>query len=367
MKVSDLISENLLVHPFFADPTIHSVCCHTDKVDVGCLFICKGGARYNPIYMLPTVEQKGAVAVVAEEGNDLPCLSIPIFLVHDIRLAEAEIWNRFYQKPTESMTLIGITGTNGKTSTAKILSHIFHSAGRNCGYIGTLGIFMNGLPLFADAEDTMTTPPPERLFYILQEMKKKNADTVVMEVSSHALAQKRVHGLHFQTAIFTNLTEDHLDYHLTMKNYFEEKKKLFLAADHAVINTDDAYGQKLYATLSTPNSSCGVLFDATYTVTNLYEKDQKHTKYTCITPMGEFSVHYPLFGNFNVYNTLLATVTALQNGVCVAQLRAALATLPTIEGRLETIDLSAFGAHHRLNIQSRCNKCGKAGETSVFL
>ena len=339
MKVSELIPARLLLSSLNADISIQGVSDHTEDVHPGDLFICRRGARFDPSYLLPLVEKKGAAAVVAEEGLPLPPLTIPCFRVKDIKEAEAEIWCRFYGMPQSGITLIGITGTNGKTSTAKILCHILTNSGRVCGYIGTLGVELNGRPVPSLTSEGITTPSAALLFRTLRYFRDNGVTTVVMEVSSHALVQKRVHGLTFDYALFTNLTEDHLDYHGSMEDYFGAKRALFEQTRHAVVNTDDAFGKKLFSLLSCPKTDCGVLERASHFIEDLYEKEWESTKYTCVAPYISFEVSYPLFGAFNVYNTLLAATTALLCGICPEQIRGALQALSPIEGRFERLPL----------------------------
>ncbi len=338
MKASQLIPARLLQDAHSAEITVFSICDHTEQIKSGDLFICKAGEHFNPVYLLPTVARKGAAAIVAESGTPIPPLPTPVIFVTDIQEAEAEIWHRFYGMPAKDMTLIGITGTNGKTSTAKILSHIFQSTKEPCGYIGTLGTFINGVLQETDPL-SLTTPSARDLFRTLSSMKRKGVKKVVMEVSSHALAQKRIHGIRFAVGLFTNLTEDHLDYHKTKEAYFEAKSRLFNAVDRAIINIDDPYGKKLSQMLTIPKAECGIIENAPFRVTDLHENGWEGTEYTCITPYGKIAVRYPLFGAFNVYNTLLAIASALECGICPEEVRRALLTLPSMEGRLERLSV----------------------------
>ncbi len=341
MKLSDLIPEACSLPASHRSIRIDGISDHTDRIKQGDLFICRKGNHFDPTYLLPIAERKGAVAILAEEGASLPSMKIPCVYVKNIRRAEANAWRRLYGCPEQGISLIGITGTNGKTSTAMVLSHILTSSDISCGYIGTLGVMLNGHPLTRFSTDGMTTPPPSLLYPILRHFKEEGVQAVVMEVSSHGLAQERVHGLRFDYALFTNLTEDHLDYHGTFESYFETKKKLFQQADHAVINLDDPYGKRLFEQASCAKTACGVLESASYHVEDLYETEQEGTKYTCCFPAGRFAVHYPLQGAFNVYNTLLAVTTALLFGLCPEQIRPPLLRLPSIPGRMERLKLDA--------------------------
>lgn len=339
MKLSDLIPEAHSLPAGHQSIQINGISDHTDRIKKGDLFICKKGKRFDPAYLIPLVERKGAVAVLAEAGTALPSVEIPCVYVDSIRETEAAVWRRFCGYPEQGMSLVGITGTNGKTSTAMILSHMLTNSGISCGYIGTLGVMLNGHPLHRFPIDGMTTPPPSLLYPVLRHFKEQGARAVVMEVSSHGLAQTRVHGLLFDYALFTNLTEDHLDYHGTFDSYFEAKKKLFDQSNHAVINLDDPYGKRLFEQVSCEKTGIGVLENTSYHVEDLYETPEEGTKYTCVTPVSSFDVSYPLQGAFNVYNTLLAITAALLLGLCPDQVKQALLRLPSIPGRMERLAL----------------------------
>ena len=341
MKLSELIPEALFSSQYDPSLEVNGIASHTDDVKQGDLFICKKGRRFDPSCLLSLVEKKGAVAVIAEQSLTLPPSHIPCFRVHDAREAEAVGLYHLYHLDKGMPKLIGITGTNGKTSTAWMVHHVLKENGVCCGYIGTLGTFLNGNRLSAFCADGITTPPPSLLFSVLGHFRDVGAEAVVMEVSSHALSQKRVHGLSFAFGVFTNLTEDHLDYHHTWEDYFEAKRALFEQTKHAVINVDDPYGKQLYSLLSIPKSSCGVIEDASYFIEDLYETPAEGTKYRCVTPYMPFPVSYPLSGSFNVYNTLLAITVSLLYGLCPDQIQKALSCLPAIPGRFERLPIDA--------------------------
>lgn len=341
MKLSELIPKTLFSSLYDPSLEVNGISSHTDNVKKGDLFICKKGHRFDPSCLLSLVEKKGAVAVIAEQDISLPPMQIPCFRVHDAREAEAIGLYHLYQLHKGMPKLIGITGTNGKTSTAWMLHHIFVKSGICCGYIGTLGLFLNGERLSEFRADGMTTPSPSLLFSALAHFRDMGVGVVVMEVSSHALSQKRVHGLSFDFSVFTNLTEDHLDYHHTREEYFEAKYTLFKQTRHAVVNLDDPYGKRLYSLLSIPKSGCGVIEDASYFIEDLYESPAEGTKYRCVTPYMSFPVSYPLNGSFNVYNTLSAITVSLLYGLCPDQIQKALSCLPAIPGRFERLPLDA--------------------------
>ena len=341
MKLSDLLFETELEG--ISDPNeieITAVCDHTEACLRGCLFIAREGRHFSPLSHLDLLEAKGVAALLVAKGTALPReTGIPTFYAASLSDAEAEAFDRYYGRPAEGMRLFAVTGTNGKTSTALILAHLLHASGIPCGYIGTLGTHLGDEPIQTDTS-TMTTPSPSDLYRRLAALKARGASCAVLEVSSHALAEGRVSRFSFDTAIFTNLSEDHLDYHKDMESYFLAKAALFAQAEHAVINRDDAYGERLLSMLSIPKESVGVLADGTdLSVRDLYENGTEETQYLCCAPFGDFPVTYPLFGGFNVYNTLLAIAAALRAGLCPREIREALTTLKKPKGRLEALPL----------------------------
>ncbi|MBO5755600.1 MAG: hypothetical protein J6R89_06040, partial [Clostridia bacterium] len=243
MKLSELLPDEFFLSPRAPSLEVHGVASHTDEVKEGDLFVCKKGLRFDPSFLLPTVEKKGAVAIISEEDAPPTPLHIPFYKVRDAREAEATLLRRFYRWSEGTPKLIGVTGTNGKTSTAWMIRHVLKESGVSCGYIGTLGVFSNEGRLPQFSEEGATTPPPALLFPALAHLRDRGAEAIVMEVSSHALDQKRVFGLSFDVGVFTNLTEDYLAYHHPMDNYFTANCLLFEHTKQAVIILDDPYGK----------------------------------------------------------------------------------------------------------------------------
>ena len=318
---------------------ICGVCDHTDKIEKGWLFIAKCGAKTNPLDLLDLIESKGTAAILLEEGTTLPRKTqLPCFYAKDLALTEAALWEKYYGNPSASLRLFGVTGTNGKTSTAKFLSHLLNAASVRTGYLGTLETTL-GDEAIQDEESTMTTPSARLLYKRLRALADLGAKAVVMEVSSHAIAQKRTALLRFEAVLFTNLSEDHLDYHGSMEAYFEAKRALFAQTELAIINKDDDYGVRLLATLPCQKQSVAVLEEADYTAREVYENGFEGTQYECLSTTGVLNVSYPLFGAFNVYNTLLAIAGAVYAGLSRNQIEAGLKTLKRPKGRLEKLQL----------------------------
>lgn len=327
-----------------ADPSsisIKSVCDRIQDVSANALFICKEGANFSPILHIEEIERAGAAAILLSKNSVPPRkTALPCFFADDLREAEQHVLRRFYESTLRQLKLFAVTGTNGKTSTALFLSHLFEASGIPCAYIGTLGTRFRGEDLADGAE--MTTPSAAILFRRLFRLLEMGATHVVMEVSSHAIAQERITVLSFSAVIFTNLSEDHLDYHGTMEEYYRTKKRLFKQTALAIVCVDDDYGVRLCSELTIPVRRVAVLDEtADYTAEEWYETGTESTQYLCRAPFGSFPVTYPLFSAFNVYNTLLAIAAASESGLCPDQIVHALRTLPHPCGRLEKLPIGA--------------------------
>ena len=297
-----------------------------------CFVAVRGSARDGHAY-LPEVERDGAAMVIiaADATTALPAL-----VVKDTRAAAAVAAAAFYGEPAKGMQIVGVTGTNGKTTTVSLLRHLLDSPETPSASIGTLGVLRgNGIPFGGGSG--LTTPGPIELQRVLRALAKAGVKRVAMEVSSHALDQQRVGGVAFAAAVFTNLTRDHLDYHGTMDAYFEAKARLvsLLAPDGtAVVNADDPWWSRLAAAPRT------VRF-GTVQPADVRAADVRYTPRgsAWLLQWGEASrpVVLPLIGDFNVMNALAAAATALALGMTVEQVAAKLATAPQVPGRLELL------------------------------
>lgn len=304
---------------------IRALACDSRRVTPGTAFIALPGERTDGHRHAPSAAQAGAGLIVAErevEGE------ATVVLVEDTRLALAAMGANFFGHPAKALKLIGITGTNGKTSVAFLLRHILRHAGESCGLIGTVEYDLGGRVLPA----TRTTPGALELHEAFAAMRRAGCSHCVMEVSSHALAQHRVAGLEFAGAAFTNLTQDHLDYHGDMAGYFAVKRKLFemTAADAVLaVNADDEHGRKLVNEFSTKT------FGET-------ESDLQVTELQLGPAESSFQIsetHFaiPLIGRHNVSNAAAAITLAQGLGISTNQCAEALAEAEPVPGRLEPI------------------------------
>lgn len=332
----------------FPDKDIAGIAYDSRKVKEGYLFTAIKGEKYNGNDFIHDVIKKGAVAIVYEQGQPIyetpglgPDPAVCFLRVENSRRALACIANNFYQRPSEKLALVGITGTNGKTTTSYILKSILETDGKNSGLIGTIQYIIKN-KIFPALH---TTPESPEFQGLLQDMFISGCDVVVSEVSSHALAQHRVDYAVFRTAVFTNLTRDHLDFHKTMESYFKAKEKLFtelLGRDGAaVINIDDPYGRRLNLLLK-GRSGCSFTYSLeAKTGADMIASDITHTfegLHFRLSFEGRwYTVSSPLLGTPNVYNILSAAGAAVSLGVPWEAILDGISNVKNIPGRFEKI------------------------------
>ena len=325
------------------NPLIQNLALHSQYVQPSSLFFVVSGAAHDGAEFIDEAVSRGAQVIVTEKL--FPHLrNILQVQVEDVRDAISKIAKVFYEAPDTKLALTGITGTSGKTTTTWLLRHIYETAyGQSSGLLGSLHYDLGKRILPA----SRTTPDALSLTSYLDEMVQANCSHAFMEVSSHGIDQKRVAALEFNTAIFTNLSTEHLDYHLSMDAYFEAKKQLFFQKNlkKAVVNSDDPYGQKLLNCLdkSVQVVTFGLNETADIRAQNI-ELSFEGTHFDCVTPQGSFSVTTKLLGKFNIYNCLAALATCYAQGMDLQQAVSALASFQQVPGRLEKIKI-ATGAH----------------------
>jgi UDP-N-acetylmuramoyl-L-alanyl-D-glutamate--2,6-diaminopimelate ligase len=322
------------------DPAVTGVEYDSRRVKPGCVFVAIRGESSDGNQFIDRAIQSGAVAVVTDSAAEKPRVGIAWAQVPNGRRALARISANFYKKPAERIAITGITGTNGKSTTAFLVEAILAAAGRKSALIGTIEYHVAGKILSAPH----TTPEALELNRIFNEALGNGATDAVMEVSSHALAQERVYGVPFDVAVFTNLTRDHLDYHRTMEEYFAAKRVLFEGcgtdAPRAVVaNIDDEYGAKL-AELSRKKSSLVLRYgwDRGDFHAEKVEITTRGTRFDLITPLGRFAVFSALIGRVNVYNILAAAGACFARGSASEAIVAGIGKLGCVPGRFERVD-----------------------------
>ena len=324
-----------------SDAVITSVERDSRRVQEGALFACITGAHVDAHSFIPDVARAGARAVLTErERVEVPA-GISVLHVSNLQEALDVIVPYFYDYPARSMRVIGITGTNGKTTTSYLTRAILRHAGKRVGLIGTIQVMMED-EVFPTSN---TTPDVIVMQQLLAEMRTRGMDTVIMEVSSHALDQGRVAGIEFDTAVFTNLTQDHLDYHKTMENYARAKARLFdlvstegtKAGKTAVLNADDAASEIMRAHTHCPIIAYGVENSAALMAQDVHLA-QDGMELTLVHDGAVFSrLHIGITGLFNVYNVLAATGAALAEGLPASDIVAALSAFTGVPGRFELV------------------------------
>ena len=320
------------------DRDITSICYDSRRVKPGALFVAMKGGNADGAAYIPQAIAAGAEAVVTE--SDVMAGSATKVFVADTRLALADLAAAFFQHPAKALKIAGVTGTNGKTTTAFLIKHICEQAMHRCGLIGTVRYEIAERILPA----TRTTPESLEVQDLLWQMQSAGCKAAVMEVSSHALMQTRVRGVEFDAAVFTNLTQDHLDYHHTMEAYFEAKTRLFSGLldqkkrGQAVINLDDRYGQLLVQKFRDqfPITTYGVGAQSEFRASNV-RIDFHGMSYQLDARGKSYLVRLPLIGAFNVANSLAAIAASNALGVDVRTAVLALAQAPAVPGRLEAV------------------------------
>ena len=309
-------------------------------VEAGDLFFCVRGATADGHDFAAAAVEAGASALVVERRLDIEA---PQAVVEDARVAMAPAAVAFWGDPTAELRVVGVTGTNGKTTTAFLVRHVLERSGIQTGLLGTVKRIVGG----AAEEVERTTPEAIDLQRTFRRMLDAGDAACVMEVSSHALALRRTDGIRFEVATFTNLTQDHLDFHAGMEDYFGAKRQLFDpeagAPKAAAVNTDDPYGARLAREISTAGQATLITFsaagsaDADLRATDV-EFDAAGSRFLCQAPDGEHAVALPLPGHFNVENALASIASVSSMGIPTGEAAAALADAERVPGRMEPID-----------------------------
>ena len=276
------------------------------------------------------------LAVICDKNAVLPEY-ISRILVNNVRLAMAKAYYRFHNLSLKKMKIIGITGTNGKTTTATLISRILASEGYKIGFIGTGKIEIDGSKI-TDENYSMTTPDPPLLFSSLKKMESHGCNAVVMEVSSHALALEKVAPIEFDYGVFTNLSPEHTDFHSDINSYFDAKLKLFSQSRCSVFNLDDDYGKRAYTLCSSKKISVGVLWHGDVWASNIENHGFDGISYTYHGDCFSFKMKLPLPGIYNAYNSMLAAAVCIDIGCKPCNVKRILSKMAPVEGRYEIIN-----------------------------
>jgi UDP-N-acetylmuramoyl-L-alanyl-D-glutamate--2,6-diaminopimelate ligase len=335
MRLSELFLEVLpMTMMLTADPDVTGVAHDSRAVEPGDLFVALVGQRFDGRAFAPAAVEKGAVAILGPSTGPGPAsVDVPWVPVEDPRSVLGPLAAAVYGHPDQELVMAGVTGTNGKSTVATLISAVMDNADLPAGFIGTLGYRFHERSF----PGGHTTPEASDLFRTLRRMRDAGARAVAMEVSSHALDMGRVAGASFDLAVFTNLTRDHLDYHPDMESYFAAKRKVFRhlkPGGRAVLNVEDPYGRRLAAEM--PDA---VTFGEGGDVrVREVEMRPSGTRGVLTTPRGDVELSTPLLGRYNLLNVLAAAAAAEALGLPHAAVTAALAAQHPIPGRMEPVD-----------------------------
>ena len=334
MKLKDLLREitpTRLTGP--ADRDITGICYDSRKVTPGSLFVAIRGFQSDGHAYIPSALEKGAAALVVEEMPEALPEAVTCVQVSDSRAALARLGAAWYGHPEKELKLVGVTGTNGKTTVTHLTRHILEKNGEKCGLIGTNGIYFGDVA----RESARTTPESLELYGILREMRDAGMTCAAMEVSSHSLVLDRVLGLSFAAAAFTNLTQDHLDFHGDMEHYFQAKTLLFDRCDTAVINVDDQWGARLAQEKTCSKVTFSARSDAADLVAKNVQLQPDGIRAVVVRDCDIARMRLGIPGQFSVYNALTAAGCCLALGLTLEQVCDALSDAPGIKGRAEIV------------------------------
>lgn len=350
MKVQELLE--LLINTEYnesikglMDFNIHDIKIHSQAIEPNDIFICLNGETVNGHDFLESALENGALLVIAEKQyQHLFSDHLPIIWVKDTRESLAICSREFYCKESSHHKYIGITGTNGKTSIASYTAQFIELLCNTAITIGTLGVQIYQNQVVHSIQDTgMTTPQASDLNKIIKQTSQEyNCPHIIMEVSSHSLEQKRVYGIPFSTRIFSNLTQDHLDYHITMEQYFQAKKILFQPSANPnknIINIDDPWGQKLLAQL--PSNNTLITYSLNDSKATLYanniQLDTSGSQFDLHYQSLTIPIHTQLIGEFNIYNLLASIGACLANDHSISQIIPLIPHIQPVHGRLQIV------------------------------
>ncbi len=323
-----------------ADLTVGGLALDSRRVQCGDLFLAYPGEHADGRDFIAQAVANGAAAIAVEPGRQIEGVTVPVIEVPRLRAQVSRIADRFYGSPSAAMTVIGVTGTNGKTSVTQLIGQALRLTGRRCGVIGTLGASADGA---IDTAGNLTTPDPVALQRQLAQWRDAGVDCVAMEVSSHGLEQARVNGIRFRGAVFTNLSRDHLDYHGDMESYGAAKAKLFElpGLEFAVLNVDDDFGRALQQQLQGHLHTLGYGLQR---AASLFVQKERYRNdgidADVVSPWGRLHLNSRLLGDFNLSNLLAVVAVLGELGLDRPALERIAPQLAPIPGRMERVDVS---------------------------
>jgi len=340
MKLSALIRNLAVLGDLGSDPEVFGVRHDSRALEPGELFVTWSGAKFDGRLFAGQAVERGAVAVLADRPRPVEGAGeVPWLTATDPRALLGDLAAPLYGHPDRALTLVGVTGTNGKSTVVELCAAILEAAGLPCGRIGTLGYSFAGADLSSGSPAERTTPEASDFFRLLALMRDRGARAVAMEVSSHALVQGRVKGARFDIALFTNLTRDHLDFHGDLESYFAAKRRLFDALKSGglgVTNLDDAWGRRLASELGLESTFGGAGSGAAVRPGGV-DLDDAGIRGAIVTPKGEVPFRTALLGRYNLANLLAAVAAADALGLPAKAATQGIAATRPLAGRMEAV------------------------------
>lgn len=336
MNLSSILSNiNFEILQGNIDMKINKICYDHRKIEEGDLFIAIVGTKVNGHKFVNDAIKNGAKAVIITENIENNFNEITVIKVEDGRKALAVISSNYYGNPSSKLKLIGITGTNGKTTSTFMVKSILESKGYKVGLIGTIANYIG----YKKINSSHTTPESLELHKLFKDMLDEGIEYCIMEVSSHSLSLDRVYGINFEYGIFTNLTRDHLDFHKTFEEYFKAKYKLFEMSKNVIINIDDMYGEKIVELLKEDRNKKVI----TYSIDNnadyrAYDEKifSKGVEFKVLNENLKENLYCSLPGRYNIYNSLGAIIVSLEEGVQLEDIKKSLSNV-MVPGRCEIV------------------------------
>ncbi len=315
------------------DIEINNIQYDSRKINKGDVFFCIEGLTLDGHKYIKSAIDKGAAAIIVQK-EVLNYENVTLIKVENSRKALALASSNFYDNPSKKLKLIGITGTNGKTTSTFMIKSILEQCGHKVGLIGTIANYIGDKKLYTER----TTPESLELHQLFNEMVKENVEYCVMEVSSHSLELDRVYGVEFSDGIFTNLTQDHLDFHKTFENYFNAKLKLFLNSKVSIVNIDDSYGEKIIDSIDGDVITYGLEKKVMLWAKNL-KLHSRGIEFTLVYNGDEENIKLSIPGKYNVYNALGCIAATIHEGVSIQDIKQALEKV-TVPGRCEIVTIN---------------------------
>lgn len=329
MKLSLLLEG--VVNEDICETDIENVCYDPKKCCEGDLLFLLNDRAKNEYITHPK-----KVSAIVTESPITYSNEARVYTSSNVRAALSIACSRVYCKDLSKIKFIGITGTNGKSTTAIMLENILTDYGYKAGYIGT-GVIRAEGKILSDKYYSMTTPPPDILYRAIGDMETMGVEVVVMEVSSHALDQERAAPIDFEIGIFTNLSEEHLDYHKSIDEYFETKKRLIEKSKYAIVNSDDSYGRSILSEYEN-TEGCGKDFYKAAQISDIKSIGFSGTKFHYRSYINDSDILLKLPGDYNVYNAMLAIRAAEQLGIPMKDIKNSLEKIEIIKGRFDVIN-----------------------------